>query len=196
MLEIKKFNLKKINLSGKYSISCSYSEKNELLSYLLKIYKIKGYDIYNYKLNLDFGIEIKSSKDLGKLNENHIIFSKLYRPYDYIVFKDHKKFKNMITFVSGPDYLLGVKGYNILFFEKKYIFNKKKIFNLYIKFNKYKIKEEVFDSWWNNINKKWIIIKTNDFSYFLSDNIKVFFYNEYNKKKNLTFMDFLFDYYN
>ncbi len=183
------------NNKSRLGFFCSINEKNNIIRFLLNFYIKKKYKIYNYKLGIssvDNGIV--RIKDYPKLKKKEIIFAKISKPLDYILFnKSIKKTSNIISFLSGPSFYLPINFYDYLIFQKNNLPNKIKVKKV---FRNLLNNDDNFDLWWSKLNKKWIIIDTEEKTYHQTNDLfEIFNDSKITYNDHLSFNDYLFDMY-
>ena len=196
-MNIENFYLEKFNLNSKFCLYCSTYERNIIVRHISDLYKKKYFDVFNYNI-LKIGNNYNIDNEI-MYKKNSVLFAKIIRPIDYLLLRRFlDKHLNIFTFICGNSYYSFVDKYNYIIFEKNYILNKIKILKLLKTIFKYNLDKSNFDNWWNNLSKKWIIIRTSDFKYFNTDNLIKYFNeddNIFNIENKLSYLDFIYDYY-
>lgn len=189
------YNITMNNDKSRLGFFCSEKERLSIIDFLLDYYTKKKYKIYNYNLCLNNTKHIDNKFNITKypkLKKNEIIFAKIFRPLDYLIFnKNINKEDNLICFLKGPNFYLPSNFYDYLIFEANLRYNKIKIQKVYRNLFE---KSDGFDEWWNKIDKYWLIIDVENKIYFKTDDL----FEIFQMKKNdidtkFSFSDYLFD---
>jgi hypothetical protein len=186
------YNIVINNNKSRIGFFTSEIEKKNIINYLVPYYNEKNFKIYNYNSCLDKNLYNNINiTEYIKLKKKEIIFAKINRPLDYLLFNKNIKSKdNLVSFLKGPNFYLPTNFYDYLIFETGLKYNKIKIQKVYKNLNEDKTK---FNEWWSKINKKWLIIDTKSQLYFQTNDILEIFNKKTNTNCKYSFSDYLFD---